>query len=158
MKEYLSSVMAISAVSALISLLIPDGKASKKYMKFVVGAVALLIISEPLTGLAEADYSDYESLLPEASASPSADGYLDAVIQNAEKVIAADVTEELFTKYRLSERYVDVYVRLDASDSSDVRVAELIITLKSYGTWADAEAITDRFSDKYDCEVKIAYE
>lgn len=157
MKEYLASVMAISIVSAVTSLLLPDGKPSKKHLKFVIGTVALLIIFEPLCGLFDASEGIW--IPPPVSVPSETDNdYLDAVIKNAESVIAADITEELFTLYRISERYVDVYVRLDAADTSDVKVAELIVTLKSYGSWADAKSIENYFSDKYDCEVNIAYE
>lgn len=157
MKEYLTSIMAVSVASALVSLLVPDGKASKKYLKFVIGAVSLLAVAEPLCGLAdirELPKTDLSVTVP----SESENGYIDAVIKNAEDIIASEMTEELFTRYRLSERYVGVCVELDASDPSEVTVNEMIITLKSYGSWADSRAISEYFSDKYGCEVKISYE
>ncbi len=157
MREYLSSVMVISVVSALVSLLIPDGKKSKKYLTLVIGAVMLTVIIEPLSSLHEiADGIDIT--LPAEDTDAPEGGYLDLIIKNAEAALEREVKSELFSRFKVHEKYADVYLRLDGSDPTDVRVAELTVRLKSYGALADARAVREYFSKKFSCEVKIEYE
>ncbi len=157
MSAYLTSIMAISLVSALVSLLVPETARAKKYLGFVIGAVLLLCIAEPLTKLTELP-NNFELSLPSPGTEENGSAYLDAVISAAEKKLTDDILSELFEKFRVAEKYTEVFLSLDASDPHDIRISELIITLKSYGALADARSIREYFSEKYVCEVKIAYE
>ncbi len=157
MKAYLTSIMAISIVSALVSLLVPDKRAAKKYLKFTVGIISLLVISEPLCNLSMTSENidfDFANDFP----TETSETYLDAIIKNAEIAIESELCLELYENFKLSEEYAGVEVRLDTSDISDITISEITVTLKSYGSWRNSAAITDFFSKKYSCEVKIAYE
>ncbi len=157
MKAYLTSIMAVSIVSALVSLLVPDGNASKKYLKFVMGIISLLVVVEPLCGLS-LSLERANLTLPEQATEEISENYVELILKNTETLLEESIKNELFEKYGLSEKYAEVDVLLDSSDISDIKIAQIIITLKSYGVWHDAVAIEKYFADKYGCEVKIAYE
>lgn len=157
MKAYLTSIMAISIVSALVTMLVPDKKAAKKYLNFTVGVISLLVIFEPLYNLSIAS-ENFDFDFANDSPTETSETYLDAIIKNAEIAIESELCLELYENFKLSEEYAEIEVRLDTSDTSDITISEIIVTLKSYGAWRNSAAITDFFSKKYSCEVKIAYE
>lgn len=157
MKAYLSSIIAVSIVSALVSLLVPDGKKSKKNLKFVVGIISLLAIVEPLCGLS-LTIKNAEFTLPEPVTDENSEEYIDSILHKTEELLEENIKNELFERYGLSEKYAELDVVLDSSDVSDIKIAEIIIILKSYGVWQNAVAIEKYFAEKYCCEVKTAYE
>ncbi len=156
MREYLISVMAIFAVSALVSLLVPEGARSKRYMRLAVGAVALITVAEPL--MSDMSVSGNLSLPRLETETADADAYLSAVIENTERTLEAELQDELFSVWRLSEEYADADVRLDVTDPADVKFKSVTVTLKSYGAWADADGIRLYFEEKLGTEVNVVYE
>lgn len=157
MKSYLTSITAVSIVSALVSMLVPDGKASKKYLKFVIGIISLLAVVEPLCGLSLM-IEKSEITIPEAATEDLSEGYVDSILKKTEALIEESIKSDIFEKFGLSEEYAELEVTLDSSDVSDIKISEITVTLKSYGVWRDAVTIEKYIAEKYGCEVKTAYE
>lgn len=158
MSGYFLSIITAAVVTALTSLLSPDDSKTGKYVRHIAGLITVFIIIEPITGLSdklkEQDFG-FEFSAGETETLPD---YKEAIIKEAKAAIEKDVEGELFTVFRVSKDYTSVSVTMDAEDYGDVKVDSIVITLKSYGSWADDSAIRRYFEEKYYATVTVNYE
>ncbi len=145
-------------MTALTSLLLPSEGETGKYVRHIAGLITIFIIIEPLSGLSEVIGEEgFEFDLPFGGEDTLPD-YRETVIKEAEARIEADVKSELFKIFRISDDHVSVSVTLDANDYTDVTVDTIVITLKSYGAWADSGEIRRYFEEKYYGAVYVNYD
>lgn len=158
MSGYFLSVITASVITALTSLLSPDDAKTGKYVRHIAGLITIVIIIEPLTGISDRIKDidlDFELFENDGTNVPD---YRDTIIKETKAAIERDVQAELFTVFRISKDYTAVSVTLDADDYSDVTVSSIVITLKSYGAWADGGEIKRYFEEKYSGAVYVNYE
>ncbi len=155
---YFLSVIPAAVITALTSLLSTDQSKTGKYVRHIAGLITVFIIIEPLTGLynriKDQDF-DFDFSVSESETLPD---YREAIINEAKKTIEKDISGELFTVFRVSKDYADVSVTMNANNYEDITVDSIVITLKSYGAWADDGAIRRYFEDKYYTTVLVNYE
>lgn len=152
MNTYFSSVLGTAVLSAVINLVIPNEKKTGKYIRFILGMITILTLIRPffdLGGLPE--FPDIDT--SEVTADPR-----ELIVENTEKLIEEDITNELFSRFRISKDYCAVTVNLNSDDYENITPEKILITLKSYGAWGDKSAIENYFSEKYFCTVEVLYE
>ena len=158
MREYIISVITVSLTAAVITSLSPDEKRSGKYIKYLSGLVVLAVTIMPLLS-ASFDFKLPE--LPEEytyNEDEAAKNYRDKIINQTIEIVKNDIKTVLYTDFHVHGDYVSVEITADRENYSDLRFNKIIITLYSYGSWADAASIEEYFKEKYLCEVNVVYE
>ncbi len=158
MSRYFLSIITAAVITALTSLLSTDQSKTGKYVRHIAGLITVLTIIEPLTGLYTKMKDQDIDFDFSASESETLPDYREAIIKEAKDTIEKDISGELFTIFRVSKDYAAVSVTMNADDYGDITVDAIVITLISYGAWADDEAIRRYFEEKYYTTVLVNYE
>ncbi len=159
MNAYFASVMTAAVVVSLVSLLCTRDDRTGKYVQHIASLVMLLVIVSPLGSSFEGGADFWESFDPDSYITDvTGDDYRDTVIEKTAEVMAENVKTDTAKIFKIHPDDISVSVAMNAIDYSDITVDTITITLKSYGAWADGEAICDYFSDIYKCYVEVCYE
>ena len=157
MSAYMSAVIAVAAVTALVGMISPGDGAVKRYIKYISGLVMLSVIATPLI---DALTSPIE--LPEFSQSGGIETYeyniREEIIKRAEQSLSDTVKDDLIRVFRINNDDIAVIVSLDSTDFDNIKIDSVTVTLRSYGAWTDTESIENYISENYDCEAQIRYE
>lgn len=159
MSAYFASVITAAVAVSLVSLLSPRDNETGKYVRHIASLVMLLVIASPLGTSFDGSVDFWESFDTDSYDGELTGGdYRDTVIEKTAEVIAENVKADASELFKINPDHITVTVTMNADDYSDVTLDTITITLKSYGAWADSDAICGYFSDIYECYVEVCYE
>ena len=149
---WLYSVFAISLAAGITDIFAPIG-ATKKYVKYVVSLVTLIVIITPavrafsgipqlLDGLQSLADGGENSVYTAAY-----DNTANALIKAGKEGIESKLRRYICERFLLSEDGVSVITEIDASDESDIKITEIEVRLSErsgiYGTDRIAEYVKE---------------
>ena len=127
MGAWLLKITGVIALSALSSLLIPNGQ-TKKYVKGIFALITLFVLVSPLPKLLKSDFSGFPNAFDTASELEIDETFLDGVATNAYKTQERNI--EKFLKEKGIEAKVKFVVKSETS--SEIDYVNVILSDKSF--------------------------
>lgn len=155
MKEYLSSLILVSAVATLAGLFLPSGDGrTRRAVEFGLGLLILTVILQPLTSLNEIAFSG-ENIF---SSVTEGDGVADLSPESWDRIgegIARGVERDIAARYRIPEDCIRATVTPDLVEN-ELKIAHLTLSFRGAALAADLLAIERYAEGTYgaECEVK----
>ena len=154
---WLYSVFAISLAAGIADIFAPVG-ATKKYVKYVVSLVTLIVIITPavrafsgipqlLDGLQSLADGGENSVYTAAY-----DNTANALIKAGKEGIESKLKQYICERFLLSENGVSVIIEIDASDESDIKITEIEVRLSERSGIYDADRIAEYVKEITGCE------
>ena len=127
MGAWLLKITGVIALSALSSLLIPNGQ-TKKYVKGIFALITLFVLVSPLPKLLKSDFSGFPNAFDTASELEIDETFLYGVATNAYK------TQERNIEKFLKENGIDAKVKfvVKSETSSEIDYVNVILSDKSF--------------------------
>ena len=162
MGEFFASLVYVSAVGALIVLLLPSESPFEKHVRYAVGVMAAFFVIMSVSPLFSSVGSVMDAVrgfisapaLPDGTDGGPGDWIITESAANIEKSVAAAVSR----KFRITDECVGVKCVLDTSDKSAVRVVKIVITLSYDGEYISRAAVGEYVSDMLMCECEVYYD
>lgn len=126
MGAWLLKITGVIALSALSSLLIPNGQ-TKKYVRGIFALITLFVLVSPLPKLLKSDFSGFPNAFDTASELEIDETFLYGVATNAYKTQERNI--EKFLKEKGIEAKVKFVVKSETS--SEIDYVNVILSLKS---------------------------
>lgn len=127
MGAWLLKITGVIALSALSSLLIPNGQ-TKKYVKGIFALITLFVLVSPLPKLLKSDFSGFPNAFDTASELEIDETFLYGVATNAYKTQERNI--EKFLKEKGIEAKVKFVVKSETS--SEIDYVNVILSDKSF--------------------------
>lgn len=127
MGAWLLKITGVIALSALSSLLIPNGQ-TKKYVKGIFALITLFVLVSPLPKLLKSDFSGFPNAFDTATELEIDETFLYGVATNAYKTQERNI--EKFLKEKGIEAKVKFVVKSETS--SEIDYANVILSDKSF--------------------------
>lgn len=127
MGAWLMKITGVIALSALSSLLIPNGQ-TKKYVKGIFALITLFVLVSPLPKLLKSDFSGFPNAFDTASELEIDETFLYGVATNAYKTQERNI--EKFLKENGIEAKVKFVVKSETS--SEIDYVNVILSDKSF--------------------------
>lgn len=127
MGAWLLKITGVIALSALSSLLIPNGQ-TKKYVKGIFALITLFVLVSPLPKLLKSDFSGFSNAFDTASELEIDETFLYGVATNAYKTQERNI--EKFLKEKGIEAKVKFVVKSETS--SEIDYVNVILSDKSF--------------------------
>lgn len=127
MGAWLLKITGVIALSALSSLLIPNGQ-TKKYVKGIFALITLFVLVSPLPKLLKSDFSGFPNAFDTASELEIDETFLYGVATNAYKTQERNI--EKFLKEKGIESRVKFVVKSETS--SEIDYVNVILSDKSF--------------------------
>ena len=127
MGAWLLKITGVIALSALSSLLIPNGQ-TKKYVKGIFALITLFVLVSPLPKLLKSDFSGFPNAFDTVSELEIDETFLYGVATNAYK------TQERNIEKFLKEKGIDAKVKfvVKSETSSEIDYVNVILSDKSF--------------------------
>ena len=155
MKEYLASLVLVSAVATLAGLLIPEGDARTRRMtEFGLGILILTVILQPLSSLKDLSFAG-ENIF---SGIPETEDMTDLSPESWKAVgegIARGIERDIASRYRIPEDCITATVTPVLTDD-ELKIGALALTFRGAALTADLLAVERYAEEAYgaECEVK----
>lgn len=127
MGAWLLKITGVIALSALSSLLIPNGQ-TKKYVKGIFALITLFVLVSPLPKLLKSDFSGFPNVFDTATELEIDETFLYGVATNAYKTQERNI--EKFLKEKGIEAKVKFVVKSETS--SEIDYVNVILSDKSF--------------------------
>ena len=127
MGAWLLKITGVIALSALSSLLIPNGQ-TKKYVKGIFALITLFVLVSPLPKLLKSDFSGFPNAFDTAGELEIDETFLYGVVTNAYKTRERNI--EKFLKEKGIEAKVKFVVKSETS--SEIDYVNVILSDKSF--------------------------
>lgn len=148
LKSYLLTAMLASLVASLI-LRISDSR-YRAYLRYVAGLALLVLLTVPLTSLAEElaeELSALESYQQEQESEPQ-----EEIMGEIGRTMSQQIGDLVAHRYGLSRESVAVKLTLDLSDLSAITIYQVDLTIRSE---CNAGEIQRYLSESLDCPVAV---
>lgn len=142
LKEYTLSAIMISAMSALFTIISPDGE-MKKYISLISSLCVIAVIAVPTLSLISS-FGDVDSAL-NTDIIEVEPGH-DVMIYEAKEIIEKRMDLDIESRFNIKSGVVKTSITLDMSDTSSIDITEIYITVPR-GT--DVSALEKYVSDMF---------
>ena len=153
MKDYLVTLLVVSAATAVLSLL-PSDEKMKKTVSFALSLGVLSALILPLPALLERLPSDYSSLLSELDGSmQEGDGYLKEVTLSA---VGEGIAAHLSERYGIKGESISVTAEGDIVDET-VILRHVTVYLTGHAAAADVPALVRYVEAETGADCEVVY-
>ena len=153
MRDYLTTVLLVSAVTAVLGLL-PSDEKMRRAVSFALSLAVLSAIVLPLPGLFTGLSGDVSSFLDRLEGEAAAgEGYLEGETMTA---VGEGIARHLRERYDLKETELSVTVTGDIVDGT-VILRSVVLTLAGRGVTADVPAIVQYTEKNTGAECEVIY-
>ena len=152
MGAWLLKITGVIALSALSSLLIPNGQ-TKKYVKGIFALITLFVLVSPLPKLLKSDFSGFPNAFDTVSELEIDETFLYGVATNAYKTQERNI--EKFLKEKGIEAKVKFVVKSETS--SEIDYVNVILSDKSFERDKSNSEIS-KFSGVPEDKLRVFYE
>lgn len=153
MKEYLSSLVLVAAVSTLATLLMPEEEGrTRRAIEFGLALVVLLAILGPVVDLVRGGLSP-DGWLPPPEETP-VPSYTPEMLALAEEAVAAGAVADIAARCRIPAQCLAARATLTL-DAGELRLASLTLTVTGEGRLADLLAVEKYVEDTYAAECEV---
>ena len=154
-KSYCLSLIIISVTVGICLLLSPENRPSGKQLKFVGALCIAAYMLSPLGGLINADWSSITIPEIEAQSEETGGERNEAIVAEAQKLIAREVGEFIENKYGVEVIECEAYLK--TSGENGVYLDSILVKIGSESDFLAAE-IKKVISEKYECETYVSCE
>ena len=159
MREFVMLLLIMGMVSAIVTILTPEGERGGigKLVRFVAGACLIAVCISPMISFIERlAHFEFSEILPSESIdieyeSVLENGYLYAEMENTREGIKRILGE----RFDIDPSEVEVSLNLTAEDGNR-RIEKMLVTLYGQAIWKDTGEIERYFEELFDCEVITA--
>lgn len=161
-REFIISLIYLSAAGALTVMLIPSGSSLDKHVKYIVSIMLVFFIALSVRPISEAVFGFFGQLGGYADIGGDDGGYSDErdkwIISESASNIEKAVADAVSRKFRISPDSISCTAVLDSSDVTSIVIEKLIISLRNDGLYISRAAVREYVSEMLDCECEVDYE
>lgn len=155
MKEYLASLVLVSAVATLAGLFLPSGDGrTRRAIEFGIGLLVLTVILQPLSSLKELAFSG-ENIFSSVAEGEGGTNLSPESWEQIGEGIARGVERDIASRYRIPEECIEATV-IPALAENELKISHLTLSFCGAALTADLLAIQRYAEATYgaECEVK----
>ncbi len=159
MREYLSSLVAVTLFGGLVRMLAPEGNL-QKYLRLTVGLCLVCAMMQPFLGLLSEgkNFPWDEWLSSEEYDTQNYDEIYNQSLQSGTKSQAKKlITEKIYQAFSFSEETARVEA-LFLSENETISLQEIVVTLEGRGVLTDPREIVAFVREEWNCPCTVVYE